>query len=185
MKKAALALLASGAFLAICAFTLAPAGGPDYVGAKSCKGCHNAAKGGKVYAEWEKSSHAKAFETLKTAEADKIATEKGYKTKAAETDFCLSCHVTGMLEEGASFDKKFNKDEGVGCEACHGAGGKYKMKHAKGIEEADGTKLGMQFPKIADGSAEKQCKMCHNEKSPTYKPFKMKEKWAEIKHGLK
>ena len=31
-------------------------------------------------------------------------------------------------------------------------------------------------------SAEKKCRTCHNEKSPSYKPFKFDEMWAQIKH---
>ena len=121
MNRIIYPLLGLAVFMLVSAFTLVrpPAKGPDYIGAKSCKGCHNTTKGGKTYAKWEKSAHANAFKTLKTKEADKIAKEAGHSTPAAETKECLSCHVTGMLDAGASFDKKFKKEEGVGC--GHGA----------------------------------------------------------------
>jgi hypothetical protein len=159
-------------------------GGEEYVGSKACKTCHSKDKmGGEQYQVWEKSAHAKAFATLKSAEADKIAKEKGFSTKAAETAECLSCHVTGMNEKGAKFSKKFDKAEGVGCEACHGAAGAYKSKHSKNVEE--GMKLGLVVTKVDGGAAEKHCVTCHNDKSPTFKSFDFKKMWAKIKHGKK
>lgn len=156
-------------FMAVSAFTTNS--GPQNGGAKTCKACHSNVKmGGESYKAWEKSPHASAFKTLGTPEADKIAKEKGFKTKAAETPECLGCHVT---------DTKFSA-EGVGCESCHGAGSEYKNKHAKNIEE--GVKAGMKLPKVDDGSAEKQCKTCHNDKSPTYKPLKFAEAWKKVAH---
>jgi hypothetical protein len=169
MKTAATFIALAVMFMAVSAFTSNT--GPTNGGAKTCKACHSNAKmGGESFKHWEKSPHASAFKTLQTAAADKIAAEKGFKTKAAETPECLSCHVT---------DKKFAA-EGVGCESCHGAGSEYKNKHAKSIEE--GVKLGLQLPKVADGSAEKQCKTCHNEKSPTYRPLKFAEAWKKVAH---
>jgi nitrate/TMAO reductase-like tetraheme cytochrome c subunit len=184
MKKAAFSLLGITAFLTVCAFTFMPPKSPQYLGSKSCKGCHNTAKGGKVFAKWQKTAHANAFKTLMTPEAEKIAKDKGYDTKAAETDFCLSCHVTGKNAEGAKFHKKFKNEEGVGCESCHGPASGYKTKHNKPEKIEAAVKAGLQLPKVADGSAEKQCVTCHNETSPTYKPFDMAKKWAEVKHEL-
>ena len=184
MKKATTLFLVSGMFIALTAFTLSPPGSPEYVGSKSCKGCHKSAKGGKAYPKWESTSHANAFKTLQTPEADKIAADKGFTTKAAETDNCLSCHVTGMNVEGAAFHKKFKKEEGVGCESCHGAASGYKMKHSKAAQKEAAKAAGFSLPNISDGSAEALCITCHNENSPTYKPFDLKEKWSKIEHGL-
>ncbi len=177
MKTAVTFIALALAFTALTAFTFQ--GSNEYVGSKSCKACHSNAKmGGTAYKVWDKSAHAKAFDALKTPEADKIAADKGFKTKAAETDECLSCHVTGMNVEGAKFSKKFDKTEGVGCEACHGAASAYKSKHAKDV--AGAAKLGMENHKGAD--AEKLCVTCHNEKSPTFKGFDFEARWKEIAH---
>ncbi|MFZ1730488.1 MAG: multiheme c-type cytochrome [Bacteroidota bacterium] len=158
------------AFTALTAFTFS--GGNDYVGSKSCKACHSNAKmGGTSYKTWEGSGHAKALATLQTAEADKIAKDKGFKTKAAETKECLACHQTSA------------KDDGVGCESCHGAASAFKAKHGKGKDVADAIAAGMILPKVDGGSAEKLCKTCHNDKSPTHKEFKFKEMWTKIAHG--
>lgn len=181
MKNAALFIALALAFTSLTAFTFS--GSHEYIGSKSCKACHSNDKmGGTAYKVWEKTPHAKAYETLKSAEADKIAKEKGFKTKAAETDECLSCHVTGMNVKGAKFDKKFDKSEGVGCETCHGAASDYKTKHMKDVDGA--LKVGLMLPK-ADGDAAKLCTECHNEKSPTFKSFDFKESWKKIAHSGK
>ncbi|MDT8324081.1 MAG: cytochrome c family protein [Bacteroidota bacterium] len=178
MKNAVTFIAVAVAFTALTAFTFQ--GSNEYIGSKSCKACHSNAKmGGTAYKTWEKSAHAKAFETLKSAEADKIAKEAGHTTKAAETDACLSCHVTGMNVKGAKFDKKFDKTEGVGCESCHGAGSAYKSKHAKDV--AGAAKLGLTTPKGKD--AEALCVTCHNEKSPTYKGFDFATMLKKIDHS--
>ena len=180
MKNAVSFLALALAFTAVTAFTFS--GNNEYIGASQCKACHSNAKmGGLSYKTWESSAHAKAFKTLQSAAADKIAAEKGHKTKAAETKECLTCHVTGMDVAGAKFAKNFKNDEGVGCESCHGAGSTYKTKHAKDL--AGAKALGLETPKVADGSAEKQCKTCHNEKSPTFKGFKFKEMWPKVAHA--
>ena len=177
MKNAVTFIAVVMAFTALTAFTFQ--GGNEYVGSKSCKACHSNAKmGGTAYKVWEKGPHAGAFKTLQTAEADKIAADKGFKTKAAETENCLSCHVTGMNVKGAKFNKKFDKSEGVGCESCHGAASAYKSKHAKDV--AGAAALGLENPKGAD--AEKMCVGCHNEKSPTYKKFDFATQSKKIAH---
>lgn len=68
------------------------------------------------------------------------------------------------------------------CEVCHGPGSDYKsltvMKN-KGRAVAAGLK------EYKDKAAiEKQCRTCHNEKSPTAKEFKFEERWAKIQHPV-
>jgi hypothetical protein len=62
--------------------------------------------------------------------------------------------------------------EGVGCESCHGPGEKYSpyKKDNKEYKWADLVKLG------AVHADEKNCKTCHNDKSPTFVPFNFAEK---------
>ena len=154
----------------------------QYVGVKSCGMCHKKAGQGEQLKIWKNSPHAKAFKTLQTPKADKIAAEKGFKTKAAATPECLKCHVTGYGEDTKMFKKKFNVEDGVQCESCHGAGSKYKSKkimkdHAKSI--ANGL---IEYKDEA--SIEKQCRTCHNEESPTFKEFDFKKRWEKIKHPV-
>lgn len=148
-----------------------------YVGAKFCAACHKAGKGGTAYAVWEKSAHAKAYQTLLGDDAKKIAKDKGLKTAPAETEACLKCHVTGG-GNAKNVEAGFKKEEGVTCEACHGAASAFKMIHSKG-DLAKNKAAGMILEKD-----EKVCTVCHNAESPTHKPFKFAEMWAKIEHKL-
>jgi len=170
---------------------------PEYIGNKKCKMCHNKAEKGAQYKAWEESAHSGAFETLKTPEAQAITKEKGLTTSPDQSPECVVCHTTGFGEGGYEIkddafwsqvtDKgKPTKDvkrmaqlQSVGCETCHGAGSQYKSKsvmQAITAGEQDGATVGLLTP------GENTCKDCHNEKSPTYKPFDYKERSAKIAH---
>jgi cytochrome c peroxidase len=154
----------------------------NFIGVKKCSMCHKSEKQGSQLPIWEKSAHANAYKTLQTEEADKIAAEKGFETKAVETDACLKCHVTGHGLPEARFEKGFDIADGVQCEACHGPGSEYKsMKIMK--DQAAAVKAGLVI--YADDAAiEAKCKTCHNEESPTYKEFKFAEMYEKIKHNI-
>ncbi len=158
-----------------------PGDAAKYIGSDKCKGCHTAKGQWKVY---EASAHFKALDALKTPAADEIAAKRGSKVKAIETPECLGCHQTGRNVKDAAFDEKFPATEGVGCESCHGAGSGYKMLHMKKESMDKAVAAGMHLPKVADGSAEKQCVQCHNEKSPTFKGFKFAEAWKAVAHPI-
>ena len=71
---------------------------------------------------------------IATAEAKDVAVKMGIKGDPQQVKECLSCHVTAY---GASADirGKLTNEEGVSCEACHGAGSKYKkMKKEMQLE---------------------------------------------------
>jgi hypothetical protein len=152
-----------------------------YVGAKQCKMCHNSAKKGAQFKKWSEAPHSKAFATLASAEAKKIAKEKGI-ADPQKSDDCLKCHVTGHGQPAGNFGPKFKVEgEGVGCEVCHGPGSDYKkMKVMKDIHAGTikGETVGMVEP------TEKICKTCHNPKSPTYKEFNFAEAKAKIDHSM-
>ena len=147
---------------------------PKYVGLKACKMCHSNAKmGGEEYKIYITKDHAKAFETLKSDESKAIAAKLGIKDPTKDAK-CLKCHTTayGLTK---LHGKDYKVEEGVTCEACHGAGEKYKpmpiMKdHDKSVAN------GLLIPD------EKLCLTCHNDESPTYKKFDYKTKTAAIKH---
>jgi cytochrome c peroxidase len=87
--------------------------------------------------------------------------------------------VTGHGKEASFYKKKYSMEEGVTCEACHGAGSEYNdMKVMKQITagEVNGADYGLIDPDEAN------CVSCHNEKSPTYKGFDYKEYVARIAH---
>jgi hypothetical protein len=152
-----------------------------YTGVSACAMCHKTEKSGNQFGVWNNSLHSKAFETLKSAKAKEIVTKMGLKTEAYESPECLKCHTTGYGSAAEMFDAKFKAEDGVQCESCHGAGSDYKsLKIMKNREDA--VKNGLNNILVADGSAEKLCKTCHNEGSPNYKGFNFEEYWNKIKH---
>ena len=182
MKRSLLLFAIATAFVAVTAFTSMENAEKKYIGSAACKACHNTDKAGKQYTKWSASAHANAFKTLQTPEADAIAVKAGHKTKAAETQACLACHVSGKDEAAATYDAKFSNDEGLGCESCHGAGAGYKTLHMKPENKEKAVAAGLILPLVADGSAEKMCKQCHNSKSPTFKNFNFEASWKKIAH---
>lgn len=150
-----------------------------YVGVDNCVLCHKTEKQGKQLEIWKNSKHSKAYETLKTAEADSIAKSLGYETPAAKTENCLKCHTSAYNVEPAKLDKKFKIEDGVQCETCHGPGSAYKnMKIMK--DRALSVENGL----IIHEDFEKYCASCHNPESPTYVARDMKEAWETIKHPV-
>ncbi len=144
----------------------------EYVGARKCKVCHM-----KIFKSWEQTPHAKAFEVLRPGEAVEA------KQKAAldpQKDYtqdttCVGCHMTGATDR-----------PGVQCEACHGAGKHYSSATImnRTLWKADSEKqcaMAVEAGLIRTPSQE-HCTVCHNEKSPTYKPFDFKERYPEVKH---
>lgn len=151
-----------------------------YVGVKVCALCHKTEKQGKQLDVWQKSKHAEAYKTLTTGKANAIAKQKGLQKPASESPECLQCHV--VTADAKLFEEKFDVKEGVQCESCHGAGSAYKtMTIMK--DKAKSIAAGMTEYKN-EAEIEKQCKTCHNEKSPSYKEFKFNEMWKKIKHPV-
>jgi excinuclease UvrABC ATPase subunit len=164
-------------FIIFIAFSLTINAQNQFVGVKTCGMCHKKADQGEQLKIWEGSAHAKAFETLKSEEATKIAGGKAY-----EKAECLSCHVTGHDVDAALLGSKFNMEDGVQCETCHGAGSEYKSK--KTMEDhAKSVAAGMKDYKD-EAAIEAQCITCHNDKSPTHKEFNFKKMWAKIAHPV-
>jgi hypothetical protein len=145
-----------------------------YVGAKMCGMCHKGEKKGAQFETWQKSKHADAYKTLTGAKAAEIAKAKGLTKAANESPECLECH-------SITADPKLIAD-GVQCENCHGAGSAYK---AFPVMKDKAKAIAAGLSDFKDKAAiEKVCKTCHNEKSPSYKPFKLDEMWAKIKHSI-
>ena len=178
MKK----LLALFITIALCVAYILPllAADAQYIGAKKCMMCHKSEKRGDQWGKWSEGPHAKAFETLKNEQSQQIAKEMGIDdpTKA---DKCLKCHVTAHGVPAAQKADSFDPTEGVGCEVCHGPGSLYKsMKVMKALYAGEQDPKEVAFKK---GSKE-TCLECHNEESPTYKPFDFEKRWAEIEHTI-
>jgi hypothetical protein len=151
----------------------------SYVGAEVCGMCHKSEKQGSQFTIWKSSAHSKAYETLKSEKANKIATEKGFKTPAVETPECLKCHASGYNVDASMLGKKFKVEDGVQCETCHGPGSDYKdMKVMK--DKALAVKNGL----ILHDKLENFCIQCHNAESPTFVDMNIEEAWQKIKHDI-
>lgn len=147
-----------------------------------CGMCHKKAEDGAQLKKWEESPHSKAYETLKTEEANKVAKEAGYDKPAVEVDDCLKCHVTGHGVDESRLGKMFKIEQGVQCESCHGPGSEYKsMKIMKNHEKAVANGL-RDFKNDEDIKA--LCTGCHNDESPTFKEFNFEEIYPKIAHSI-
>jgi len=153
----------------------------QYIGAKKCKMCHNSAKKGMQYSKWESSAHAKAYATLATEQAKEVAKKAGVQGDPQKAAECLKCHSTAYDAPASAKAATFKADEGVGCEACHGPGSLYKsMKVMKALYAGTQDAKAVAYMKGKKAT----CLTCHNEKSPTYKPFNFEERLAEIAHPI-
>jgi len=140
----------------------------EYIKSSSCKMCHKSEKRGNQWGVWEGTTHAKAFESLKTDKAKEIAKAKGIDDPTT-SDKCVTCH------------NGWDGEEGVGCQDCHGPGSEYKsMKVMKDVYagKVKPEDVGLIRPD------ENYCKKCHNENSPTYKEFKFEEFFKKIAHPV-
>lgn len=144
-----------------------------YIGASKCKMCHLKPAKGEQYNIWLKGPHAGAMKTLASEESKKIAAEMGIADPTTDPA-CIKCHSTvGAIEK--SLVASIKMDEGVSCESCHGPGSRYKGASVMKSRELS-MKNGLILP------TEEVCLTCHNEESPTYKPFNYEEKVAMIAH---
>ena len=144
-----------------------------YIGAPKCKMCHNKPPKGEQYNKWMEGPHAGAMKTLSNEQSKEIAKAKGIADPTTDPA-CIKCHSTvGGID--AKLVAGIKIDEGVSCESCHGPGSMYKGASVMKNQKIALTK-GMILP------TEEVCKTCHNEESPTYKPFNYAEKAAQIAH---
>jgi cytochrome c553 len=173
-------ILISAAFLAF-SFNANKGDDAKYVGVKTCGMCHKKDKDGNQLKVWENSAHAKAYETLKSDEANKIS-QKLYGKNAVDAKECMKCHVTGYGMDESMMGKRFKMEDGVQCETCHGPGSEYKsMKIMKNKDDA--IKNGLRVWKD-DKEIEKFCVTCHNSESPTFMEFDFQKMYSQIKHEI-
>ena len=123
----------------------AKATGPKYAGVMACGKCHRGPALGNQWSVWRMSAHAGAWAVLGTAKAKEIASAKGIADPQSSAE-CLKCHTT--TQSGARLDS-YSLDEGVGCEACHGAGSDY-MADAIMRDERSAMAAGLQKPDTRD-----------------------------------
>ncbi|MFN0008678.1 MAG: multiheme c-type cytochrome [Planctomycetota bacterium] len=162
----------------------AKASASKYIGAEKCKNCHQNEASGDQYGHWMKSGHAKAFETLASPEAKEIAKAKGIEDPQ-KSDQCLKCHQTAFGVAAEEIKKGFDAKKGVQCESCHGPGEAHLKARfaaaAKGGGDAS-VRQTVEAGEIQSNVEAATCLGCHNEESPTFKPFCIHERAARITH---
>lgn len=125
-----------------------------FVGAGSCSAssCHGArgAPGSRLseYTTWvAHDPHARAYEVLWDERSSRIAEQLGLRA-AHEEALCLNCHVHPDFKDAAR-GPRFRKEDGVGCESCHGPAGRWLDAHYQ-----DGWRLKTLSEKSALGMAD-------------------------------
>ena len=158
-----------------------------FIGASKCKNCHSAHESGDQFGAWQLSRHAKAFETLASDEAKRIAKDKGIDDPQ-KSDACVRCHVTAFGVPEEQIKKGFDPKLGVQCETCHGPGDNHVKARMAAVAKAAGSGELPKGPQPIDPSEMSSqigmdtCLRCHNEESPTFKPFCFCERAAKIRH---
>jgi hypothetical protein len=156
-------------FVVVCLFIIhAHSQDFTYVGAAKCKMCHKSEKQGKQYPLWEARKHSKSFSALTSDEAKALAAD------APDNPECLKCHAP-LANKAPEL-----KEEGVGCEACHGPGSAYK-KMSIMKDHAESVKNGMTEYGSPD-AIKAQCLACHE--SAHDKPFDFAAAWEKVKHPV-
>jgi hypothetical protein len=142
-----------------------------YVGAAKCKMCHRTEKQGQQFPLWEARKHSKSFAALTSDKAKEIGQAAGVDNPA-ESPECLKCHAP-LAEKAAEL-----KEEGVGCEACHGPGSAYK-KMSIMKDHAESVKNGLVDYGSPD-DIKKQCLSCHENAHES--TFDFEAAWEKVKH---
>lgn len=109
------------------------------------------------FALWQEfDPHAKAYDILLTPASQEIARKLGLG-KAEDSNVCLDCHSDNVVvdKRGA----RFQMDDGVGCEACHGGSENWLASHTKATH-AENLDAGL-YPTEDPIARSALCLSCH------------------------
>jgi YVTN family beta-propeller protein len=102
--------------------------GRKYAGVMACAECHGRPEKGYQFSKWRTSRHAEAYAVLGTPAGRAMAGSMGVQGEPQRSPACLKCHATAYHEPAAGVLEAYSVYEGVGCEACHGAGSEHAVK---------------------------------------------------------
>jgi hypothetical protein len=151
-----------------------------FVGAAACRDCHEHAHDAQ-FSKWRSHFHSDAFKTLGKPYAVAFAKKRGVENPT--TDWrCVKCHVTAYGVPAERKGPGYHDEEGVTCEACHGPGGGYLEAHAR--PKPDRAALQAAGFRVFRDLKQRDefCRTCHNELSPSYKPFNVEQFSLAIQH---
>jgi len=157
-------------------------------GSDKCGECHSLQNMGEQFSVWKNSKHSGAYTILFSTKARDYASKNGLQSPEKE-EKCLKCHTTEFRLSGVEKGKSYNITEGVGCEACHGAGSGYSPAEVMRDEALFTRNGGIK----GDAST---CAPCHNTKGSKEQvlkddlcpfqvdDFEYKTEFEKIKHPL-
>jgi YVTN family beta-propeller protein len=145
--------------------------GHAYVGVAVCDDCHSGPGMGYQFSLWKLGPHARAYAVLASPRAYEMAKAAKIAEEPQQSAACLTCHTTGDAQ--GSYADGYSPAEGVGCEACHGAGSDY-------VAEAI-----MRDPRAATAAGlkpvtQKTCMGCHE--TAHGKPFDYEAALSRVAH---
>ncbi|HEY7753825.1 MAG TPA: multiheme c-type cytochrome [Steroidobacteraceae bacterium] len=164
------ARLLLAATASLCAHPALAADAPaSHLGVASCASgvCHGVAKPVEnasvlrnEYVTWSHfDPHAGAYRTLRGEESARMAARLGI-ADATREPLCLDCHAENVT--AALRGPRFQLDDGVGCEACHGASERWIASHddTPRVTHADNVAAGLVALERAEVRAG-VCAGCH------------------------
>lgn len=146
---------------------------PKYVGVEACAECHKGPKMGHQFSRWRMTAHANAYAALGTPAAEEIARRMGVEEEPLASPRCLKCHATAYHDPAGGAWESYAVYEGVGCEACHGAGSDY-LPEAVMQDKGAAALAGLKEP------TRDTCLGCHQDAHG--KPFDYQAALKEIAH---
>lgn len=142
---------------------------PRHEGVATCASslCHGSSRPLQAYAvlqneytTWSQfDPHSKAYRTLLNAQSREIARRMGLKS-AHEAPECLACHAERVPV--AARGTKFQLDDGVGCESCHGGAERWLSTHHQTPKVTRAENLARGLVALEDPETlAKTCLACH------------------------
>ena len=110
-----------------------------FTGAGSCNQAkchgHKSKIRANEYTTWVKAEiHSQAYSVLFEEDSQKIAKDFGLKGKPEKSQECIVCHTLSIDNKPDLKGEKYDINEGVTCELCHGPAEQYLEPHAKPYE---------------------------------------------------
>lgn len=109
------------------------------------------------YLTWQREDpHAGAYRILLNEESAAISRRMGLGAPENET-LCLNCHTDNATDTG----ERFRRDDGIGCEACHGGAEHWIDSHATdGRRHTENLEAGL-YPLETPSARARLCQSCH------------------------
>ncbi|MAP10865.1 MAG: hypothetical protein CMQ61_02305 [Gammaproteobacteria bacterium] len=140
-----------------------------HLGVASCAGssCHGSASPledstvlQNEFVTWKREdAHSKAYDILLGKQSKRIARNLGLDQPAHEHPDCLICH-SDYVKDASRQGKRYKKEDGVGCESCHGGAERWLGLHVSGATHEENVKAGM-YPTDEPAARAKLCLSCH------------------------